>query len=155
MEANDRMMPALAVDGAVRDTKAYVRSCATTPGSSWSWWWLACSPRTGTGVRQILHGRYCSRRGVAVLLKLTIAAEHRIAHYWKSRGPGGCEHLHALLLRVAGAVRIEVRHLEALVQLFGLDVHFEGVFTASSPDHRGGGHAARRRGVLRIYRRTE
>ena len=63
-----------------------------------------------------------------LLLKGTIAVEHKIAHYWKSRGPGGwntfMRYFCAWLVLFGSKFVI----LEALSFAFGDKVRFEGRF---------------------------
>jgi hypothetical protein len=63
-----------------------------------------------------------------VLLRLTIAAEHKIAHFWKSRGPGGWNTFMRFFCAWLVVFGSKFVILEALVQLFGKDVHFSGAF---------------------------
>jgi len=62
-----------------------------------------------------------------LLLKGTIAVEHKIAKYWKSRGPGGwntfMRYFCAWLVLFGSKFVI----LEAIVQIFGEQVHFGGM----------------------------
>ena len=63
-----------------------------------------------------------------LLLKGTIAVEHKIAHYWKSKGPGGwntfMRYFCAWLVLFGSKFVI----LEAIAQLFGKQVHFLGIW---------------------------
>lgn len=62
------------------------------------------------------------------LLKATIAVEHKVAVYWKSKGPGRFN----TFMRYFGAWLVlfgsKFVILEAIVQIFGKQVHFLGMW---------------------------
>jgi hypothetical protein len=61
-----------------------------------------------------------------VLLRLTIALEHKIAHFWKSRGPGGWNTFMRFFCAWLVVFGSKFVILGALTRLFGSDVHFDG-----------------------------
>jgi hypothetical protein len=62
------------------------------------------------------------------LLKATIAVEHKVAKYWKSRGPGGMNTFMRFFCAWLVLFGSKFVILEALVQLFGKNVHFDGMW---------------------------
>jgi uncharacterized membrane protein YvlD (DUF360 family) len=61
-----------------------------------------------------------------LLLRWTIALEHKIGHFWKSRGPGGMNTFMRYFCAWLVLFGSKFAILEALASLFGHDVHFEG-----------------------------
>ena len=63
-----------------------------------------------------------------VLLKATIAVEHKVAAYWKSRGPGGLNTFMRYFCAWLVLFGSKFVILEAIVQIFGKEVHFLGMW---------------------------
>jgi hypothetical protein len=128
MEANDRLMPAAASEGTrvSEGQRTFLRYY------------------TGIFMDLVVLGLfaqfwdkvYVSSFGVALLaavvlqalLKLTIAAEHAVAKFWKSRGPGGMNTFMRFFCAWLVLFGSKFVILEALVQLFGKEVHFDGIW---------------------------
>ena len=62
------------------------------------------------------------------LLKATIAVEHRVAKYWKSKGPGGLNTFMRYFCAWLVLFGSKFVILEAIVQIFGKEVHFLGIW---------------------------
>jgi hypothetical protein len=62
------------------------------------------------------------------LLKATIAVEHKVAVYWKSRGPGGLNTFMRYFCAWLVLFGSKFVILEAIVQIFGKEVHFLGIW---------------------------
>ena len=128
MEATDRMMPAIATDGVVasQGQRTFLRYY------------------TGIFMDLVVLGLFAefwdkvhvSSFSVALLaaivlqalLKGTIAVEHKVAQYWKGRGPGGVNTFMRFFSAWLVLFGSKFVILEALVQLFGKNVHFDGRF---------------------------
>jgi hypothetical protein len=126
MEANDRMMPAIAIEGTVANEgqRSFLRYY------------------TGVFMDMLVLGLFAEYWGkvhvssftvvllaaivLQILLKLTIALEHSIANYWKSRGPGGVNTFMRFFCAWLVLFGSKFVILEALAQLFGKNVHFDG-----------------------------
>ena len=126
MEATDRMMPAVAIDGVVANEgqRTFLRYY------------------TGIFMDLVVLGLFAefwdkvhvSSFSVALLaavvlqalLKATIAVEHKVAQYWKGRGAGGMNTFMRFFCAWLVLFGSKFVILEALVQLFGKQVHFDG-----------------------------
>jgi hypothetical protein len=62
------------------------------------------------------------------LLKATIAVEHKVAAYWKARGPGGMNTFMRYFCAWLVLFGSKFVILEAITQLFGKQVHFTGIW---------------------------
>jgi hypothetical protein len=62
------------------------------------------------------------------LLKGTIAVEHKVAAYWKSRGPGKLNTFMRFFCAWLVLFGSKFVILEAIVQIFGKEVHFLGMW---------------------------
>ena len=63
-----------------------------------------------------------------LLLKGTIAVEHKVAAYWKGRGPGGVNTFMRYFCAWLVLFGSKFVILEAIVQIFGKEVHFLGMW---------------------------
>ena len=63
-----------------------------------------------------------------LLLKGTIAVEHKVAAYWKGRGPGGLNTFMRYFCAWLVLFGSKFVILEAIVQIFGKEVHFLGIW---------------------------
>jgi hypothetical protein len=63
-----------------------------------------------------------------LLLKGTIAVEHKVAAYWKGRGPGGLNTFMRYFCAWLVLFGSKFVILEAIVQIFGKEVHFLGMW---------------------------
>jgi hypothetical protein len=63
-----------------------------------------------------------------LLLKGTIAVEHKIAGYWKGRGPGGMNTFMRYFCAWLVLFGSKFVILEAIAQIFGKEVHFLGIW---------------------------
>jgi len=128
MQASEKMMPAIAVEGTVANEgqRTFLRYY------------------TGIFMDLLVLGLFAefwdkvhvSSFTVALLaavvlqalLKATIALEHKVAQYWKSRGPGGMNTFMRFFCAWLVLFGSKFVILEALVQLFGKNVHFDGIW---------------------------
>jgi hypothetical protein len=63
-----------------------------------------------------------------LLLKEPIAVEHKVAHYWKAKGPGGVNTFMRYFCAWLVLFGSKFVILEAIAQIFGKQVHFSGIW---------------------------